>query len=100
VKPFAIHAAAEDELRSAIAWHEEQRDGLGAEFRREFEATIARIRDNPMLYAAEGVDGVHLGLLHRFPYAVVYIDEADRIWVIAVAHQRRRPRYWARRLTK
>jgi len=35
--------------------------------------------------------------LKRFPYTIFYIDLDEQIWVGAVAHQSRRPGYWARR---
>jgi plasmid stabilization system protein ParE len=33
-------------------------------------------------------------LLRRFPYAVIYRAQAERVLVVAVAHMRRRPGYW------
>ena len=33
----------------------------------------------------------------RFPYSIVYRTAGDRLFVLAVAHQRRRPRYWSDR---
>jgi toxin ParE1/3/4 len=98
VKPFVIPAEAEEELRYTVEWYEGQRDGLGGEFRREFEAAVQRVKDNPELYAPEDEAGVRLCPLHRFPFALAYLDEPDRVWVVAVADQRRRPRYWAGRL--
>ena len=35
----------------------------------------------------------------RFPYAVVYLDLPDRVWIVAVMHFKQRPGYWAERLT-
>jgi plasmid stabilization system protein ParE len=32
--------------------------------------------------------------LHRFPYFIVYREDAEVILVLAVAHGRRRPGYW------
>jgi hypothetical protein len=32
--------------------------------------------------------------LHRFPFSVVYRVESSRVFVLAVAHGRRRPGYW------
>ncbi len=100
MKTFTIHADAEHELRRAVGWYEQQREGLGSEFLSEFEAAARRVKDNPYLYAAEDEDGVRLCPIHRFPFALAYLDEQDRIWLVAVADQRRRPRYWARRLPK
>jgi toxin ParE1/3/4 len=92
-----LHADAEVELREALDYYERQRAGLGGEFRREFEAALQRVRENPQAYAAEDDSGVRHCPLRRFPYTLVYVEMDDRIWVAAVAHQRRRPRYWARR---
>jgi toxin ParE1/3/4 len=36
--------------------------------------------------------------LSGFPYALVYVERPESIVVIAVAHLRRRPGYWRRRL--
>jgi plasmid stabilization system protein ParE len=35
--------------------------------------------------------------LHRFPYNLIYYVSAGEVRVIALAHQRRRPGYWAHR---
>jgi toxin ParE1/3/4 len=99
VKPFIIHADAEAELYRETERYEEQRAGLGREFREEFETALERVRQNPYLYAAEDESGARLCPLRRFPYTLVYLDLDDSIWIVAIAHQRRRPRYWARRLS-
>jgi toxin ParE1/3/4 len=98
VKPVAFHPAAQGEVEEAAAHYEAQRDGLGQVFRSEFEAALGRIVQNPQMY------GVELGefracSLRRFPYTIFYIDLEDRLWLGAVAHQSRRPGYWARRQT-
>ena len=62
----------------------------------ELDAALARIQQNPQMYAAES-GSIRVCPLHRFPYSVYYEELADRIWVAAVGHQSRRPGYWARR---
>jgi toxin ParE1/3/4 len=37
--------------------------------------------------------------LSRFPYKLLYAIEADYIYLIAVAHQHRKPDYWIGRDT-
>jgi toxin ParE1/3/4 len=96
VKPVVMHPDAEAELEAAAAYYERQRVGLGQEFRVEFEAALGRLLQNPLLYAIE-VDEVRVCPMHRLPYTVYYADLGDRIWLAAVAHQRRRPGYWRRR---
>ena len=36
-------------------------------------------------------------VVERFPYSIVYRRDPDFIVIVAVAHQRRRPRYWRSR---
>ena len=95
MKPFILHADAEVELREALDFYEVRRLNLGGEFRQEFEAALQRVRENPQAYAADDDAGARSCPLRRFPYALVYVELDDRIWVAAKAHQRRRPRYWA-----
>jgi toxin ParE1/3/4 len=97
VKPATLHRDAEAELWEALSYYERQRPGLGREFRSEFEAALQRLRENPQAYAAEDDPGVRYCPLRRFPYSLVYVVLDDRIWVVAVAHHRRRPRYWTGR---
>jgi toxin ParE1/3/4 len=97
MKPATLHAEAEDELRETLDSYESKKTGLGGEFRREFEAALQRVRENPQAYAAEDDSGIRYCPLHQFPYSLAYVELDDRIWVAAVAHHRRRPRYWARR---
>lgn len=33
-----------------------------------------------------------------FPYAVIYLEQADVIWIVAVMHFKRNPIYWKQRL--
>jgi len=44
------------------------------------------------------VNGTRRALLEGFPYAVVYREVSnDEIEIVAIAHLRRRPKYWAGR---
>jgi toxin ParE1/3/4 len=91
-----MHPDAEAELEQAAAYYERQRSGMGQEFRLEFEAALGRLVAHPQMYPVE-IEEVRACPLRRFPYTVYYADLEDRIWLGAVAHQRRRPGYWARR---
>jgi hypothetical protein len=42
--------------------------------------------------------GTRRVMLKRFPYFIVFFDWQDVIFVVAVAHAKRRPRYWKRRV--
>lgn len=96
MKPVEFHPDAAGEANDAVDYYEGLRAGLGDDFRAELDAALARIRQNPQLYAAES-GSVRVCPLHRFPYSIYYEELADRIWVAAVGHQHRRPGYWSRR---
>jgi plasmid stabilization system protein ParE len=62
----------------------------------EFERTARLVLDNPKLGAIyRGTQRRYL--FRRFPYSIIYQTTADELRVVAVAHQRRRPGYWAKR---
>lgn len=61
------------------------------------ENAVARIRRHPRS------GPLVLGSIRRlsvrpFPYGVIYRIEEDRIFILAIAHDKRRPRYWAKRV--
>ena len=37
-------------------------------------------------------------LLDRFPYSVIYREKSGVIQIIAMAHHRRKPGYWSKRV--
>lgn len=96
-----ILLAASAEMGEAAAWYDERVSGLGDRFLAEAEATFARIDEAPL----EGPpwthrrlpDGVRRMFLRSFPFSAVYILE-PRLVIVAVAHARRRPGYWVKRL--
>ena len=71
---------------------------MGGQFLREVAAAAVRVRTNPLGYALEDDADVRLCPLRRFPYAIIYLNEPTRVWVVAFADLRRRPGYWASRL--
>ena len=96
MKPLEFHPSARDEVDDAAAYYEAQGAVVGADFRSEFEAALERLARDPLLYAIE-LGEFRACPLKRFPYTLFFIDLEDRTWVGAMAHQRRRPGYWARR---
>jgi plasmid stabilization system protein ParE len=83
------------DVRGAIADHgcERQRRGLGEGFLAAVRATLDRIQLNPELHAVVYRE-VRRELVRRFPDAVCYHIEAERIAVVAVHHGQRDPTRW------
>ena len=97
MKPVIFHPDAEAELRAAVAYYEQQRAGLGRDLRSEVERTIRRIQQQPQLFPQHNESGIRKYVIRRFPYTIFYLELDESIWIAAVAHQRRRPGYWASR---
>lgn len=97
MKPVIFHREAEAEIRAAIAYYDEQREGLGSEFQDEVEKAADRIARMPGAFSPYGDEGLRKHVIPRFPYSIFYLELEEFIWVAAVAHQRRRPKYWAKR---
>ena len=92
-------AQASSELRQAVRWYETRRAGLGGKFFDSVVATLSRIRARPESGTAIAPDGrTRRILVARFPYQVVYRVAQEEITIVAVAHLKRRPEYWTRRL--
>ena len=88
---------ADQEVDDAVAWHNEQADGLGRDFLDELDRVIRLIRTYPLL-AKQIESEIRRFLIPRFPYSLIYGIDQETIVIIAVAHQHRKPRYWAGRL--
>lgn len=89
--------AAEQELTEAVDYYESKLRGLGAEFADESERIVALLAELPLL--GEKLDPIHRRIpLRRFPYAVIFRVDEEIIHIVAVAHRRRKPRYWTARV--
>lgn len=96
---YDFHPEARLEYREAAAFYESRREGLGAAFAIEVEATIARILEAPDRWRVIEQD-VRRCLTHTFPYGILYTIEQDSILIVSVMHLRRKPGYWRDRLPK
>jgi toxin ParE1/3/4 len=97
VKPVIIHSGAIAELDSAISHYENQKIGLGLDFLAEVEQAIGKIQQNPNLGAAYKVTELRRYVIQRFPFLIFYTEFEEFVWVVAIAHGKRRPDYWKRR---
>jgi plasmid stabilization system protein ParE len=94
-----FHPAASDEVESVHRWYGERSPNAAVRFREELDAAIAHIQADPERGAAY-LHGTRFYLMRRFPYLVVYHrPNEELIEVVAVAHGRRRERYWKARMS-
>ena len=85
------------ELTDAWRWYEEQREGLGDEFRACVDTAVAEIGRSPLAWPRVRGE-VRRRVVRRFPFAVLYLIEPQHIEVLAVFHSARDPQRWQGRL--
>ncbi len=79
------------DLNNAIAYYNQQRGGLGDEFRSEVYAAIAHVRENPSRYITVA-HGIRRCFVHRFPYSVLFrFINKEAIRILVIRHHRRHP---------
>ena len=88
---------AKKELAEAIAYYNEESEGLGYRFAVEVKKTLSRIVQYPHAWPpiSKRTRRCRTG---GFPYGVIYEAREDVILVVGVMHLHRRPNSWKSRL--
>ncbi len=91
---------SQGELEESIAYYEQQKTGLGRALQSAIEKAIGRIQQNPQIGAPYKTTEFRHYVVQRFPYVVFYVALEEVLWIVAIAHGKRRPDYWKRRKIK
>lgn len=96
---FALHPEAEAELDEAFEWYRARDEDVAARFLADVNERIQSVRQAPGRWPVvrNVTPEARFRLLDGFPYTVFYRVSSVRLFIVAVAHQKRRPLYWARR---
>ena len=95
--PVIFTLPARAELIDAQDWYENEAPGLGRRFREAVDAVVERMSDTPRQFPVI-YKNVRRALLRRFPYALMFVIEADEtLIVIACFHGSRDPAHWQKR---
>ena len=99
-KAVRLHPDARAELQASVAFY---RDRAGENWAERFKQRVAEgfnaIAADPDRYPpAPDLPGVRRIRLKQFPFSLLYINRADDVWVVAVAHGSRKPGYWKHRI--
>ena len=93
---YWFHPAASSELFNIYDHY----FAVAPELAEDFESELKRAREvitrSPNTWP-KYIHGTQRYLMQRFPYFVVYRVGDNRIEIIAIAHERQRPGYWAKR---
>lgn len=92
-----LHPEADEELAEAVRYYSAIDPELGVRFYREMERLIGEVLIQPRRFRRFDPPA-RRHFSHWFPYAIIYVDDPDGIWILAVMHMKRLPGYWKRRL--
>ena len=94
-----ILTPADADVVEAALWYDAQVSGLGAEFLEQINVAAQQLTANPEIHRTRFAD-VRRAPVHRFKfYGLFYLIQGAEVWVIAVHHGRRHPR-WLRERRK
>lgn len=94
-----FHPAASVEIIEAATYYDGEVIGLGEAFILDVQRITGLVREQPQI--GQRINEAFRSIvLARFPYSLIYVVESERILVVAVAHQRRRPGYWRARIDR
>lgn len=85
--------SAQEDLKNAWDYLNEQRDGLGEEFLDEFIKITNLLLDFPELYQAVRGD-IRRGIIRQFRYIFTYTIHDDSIVVARIMHRSRNTEYY------
>ena len=86
---------ARKELLEAQAWYESRSVGLGFEFARAIDDSVARALRMPLAFPCIEAEFRHV-ITRRFPYSVVYCLAETELVVVSCFHHRRKQGSWLR----
>ena len=95
-----VHIEALRELREAREWYTKRGAAeQGLRLMRVVDGQIAEIARAPESFPRDAKRSwARRARILRWPYAIVFtVHEGETVVILAVAHGRRRPGYWARR---
>ncbi|MCH7859626.1 MAG: type II toxin-antitoxin system RelE/ParE family toxin [Candidatus Marinimicrobia bacterium] len=90
---LVIRPEAEADIAETYRWYEDQKVELGKDFLLALDTTFQLIRQTPKLFP-KLYKNIRRVLIRRFPYGIFYLEEKDRVVVLAVLHARRDPERW------
>ncbi len=99
---FEFHPQAQAEFAADIEWYDNREPGVGGRFADRVRAAVEAAVDDPEAFAPwpdwDAEPTVRAKSVNGFPYRVVYFVIDDRLTILAIAHEKRRPGYWRERM--
>jgi plasmid stabilization system protein ParE len=92
-----FHPEADAELSEAVAYYGEIEEALGERFLQEIKRLVGELSAHPKTFRLYDPPA-RRHFSFAFPYAVIYLEQEDHLWIVALMHMKREPSYWKERL--
>ncbi len=91
---------SKNELKNILNYYSKIDPKLAQNFIIEVRLNIKLILDFPKLTPKDEKDNTQALTVDKFPYKIVFFNFNKTIWVVAIAHKKRFPKYWRKRLNR
>jgi len=98
VKPFAFHREPDAEFIEALQHYADISPELGGRFYDAIHRLIFDASQTPGTFRFIR-QPARRHFTRDFPYGIIYVARPDDLWILAVMHLHREPKYWEHRLT-
>lgn len=95
---YELHPEAALEHEEQVAYYEARAAGLGRRYHAAFRSAALRVCEAPHRYKVVRPPDIRRISLSGFPFSIIFRELVGIVQVLAVAHHRKRPRYWTGRL--
>lgn len=92
-----FHELARRELLETRDYYDDLVYRLGEKFVVEIEKCLNIIKINPFAYPVVK-QNIRKAVIIKFPFSILYRVGKDHIYILAVMHQKRKPKYWLERI--
>ncbi|MGH7951796.1 MAG: type II toxin-antitoxin system RelE/ParE family toxin [Limisphaerales bacterium] len=97
MKPHIFHPDADEEYVHAVQYYADIDIKLGNRFYDKIERVIGEVCANPERFRKFDPPAQR-HFSRDFPFAVIFLNKPEYVWIVAVMHMKRRPGYWRGRL--
>jgi plasmid stabilization system protein ParE len=95
---ISLHPEADDEFAGAVSYYSQISPELGVRFYREMERLLQDVAADPNRFRKFDPPA-RRHFSNDFPYAIIFLDKPDCVWIVAIMHMKRQPGYWHGRLS-
>jgi plasmid stabilization system protein ParE len=92
-----IHSQAQRDIREAFDWYNRRSQDAAEGFLGEIGGCLSRIITGPRTFPLFTKNTRKL-VMGKFPYSIIFREKDGAILIVAVAHAKRRPGYWQKRI--